>query len=118
MSENKYDKENVFAKIIRGEIVSERVGENDNFIAIRDHAPHAPVHLLIIPKAQFSNLEQVDLNDDKFMAGLLRFARQMARQEGITSNYKLLMNVGSQIQQVQHLHLHLLGGWAEKDIPQ
>ena len=106
-----YDRENIFAKIIRGEIESKRVGESEHFVAIKDAYPQAPVHLLILPKRELKNLEAVGLEEVEYMGELLRFARQLAEEVGIAKNYQLHLNSGDQVQQVHHLHLHLMGGW-------
>lgn len=104
----------IFTKIINREIPATIHYEDEEFIAIDDIHPAAPVHVLIIPKAELATLELVDLADEKFHARLLMTARKVAQQLGIAENYKLMMNVGRQVQQVHHIHLHLLGGW-DKD---
>ena len=106
--------ETIFSKIIRREIPSSIRFEDEDFIVINDIYPKAPVHVLIIPKKAYESLEAVDLNDDVFYAKLLKKARQIAKELEISDNYKLFMNVGEMIQGVQHLHLHLMGGWKSK----
>jgi histidine triad (HIT) family protein len=109
--------DSIFTKIINKEIPATIHYEDDAFIAINDINPKAPVHILIIPKKPYQTLEKVDLNDSEFHYQLLATARKVAKQMGIQDNYKLFMNVGERVQQVQHIHLHLTGGWpAEKDI--
>lgn len=103
--------DSIFTKIINKEIPAKIEYEDSEFIAIHDMHPAAPVHMLIIPKEQIMSLEKVSIEDDQFHAKLLTTARKVARLMGIADNYKLLMNVGPQVQAVHHIHLHLLGGW-------
>lgn len=103
--------ETIFSKIIRREIPSTIRFEDDDFIVINDIYPKAPVHVLIIPKKAYESLEAVDLNDDVFYAKLLKKARQVAKELDISNNYKLFMNVGKDVQDIQYLHLHLMGGY-------
>ena len=101
----------IFTKIINRELPSTIVYEDNKFIAIKDIHPQAPVHILIITKEPLPNLETIDINDLNFHASLVITARKIAHQLNIADNYKLLMNVGVKVQDVQHIHLHLLGGW-------
>lgn len=105
----------IFDKIIRREIPSTIRFEDDDFIVINDIHPKAPVHVLIIPKKAYESLEAVDLNDDAFHAKLLKKARLVAKELGIADNYKIFMNVGKDVQDVHHMHLHLIGGWRNKE---
>jgi len=101
----------IFTKIIKREIPATIRYEDDDFIAIDDISPIAPVHVLIIPKHPYPSLEAVELEDATFHATLLQLARSLARKLDIDENYKLLINVGAQVQAVPHLHVHLIGGW-------
>ncbi|MDQ5931159.1 MAG: histidine triad family protein [Patescibacteria group bacterium] len=103
--------DSIFTKIINREIPATIEFEDDEFIAIHDIHPAAPVHLLIIPKKPLETLESVPVEDDAFHAKILKVARQLAQKLGISDNYKLMMNVGKKVQMVHHIHLHLLGGW-------
>lgn len=103
--------DSIFTKIINKEIPATIRYEDEQFIAIDDIHPAAPVHILIIPKEPLKNLENVSVEDEQFHASLLLTARKVAKEAGINDNYKLMMNVGPQVQAVQHIHLHLLGGW-------
>lgn len=114
MVKTKQDTESIFTKIIKGEIPTTRRYEDDDFIVINDIHPIAPVHVLIITKEPYPSLEAVPETNRDFHAELLLLARKMAKQLGIADNYKLFMNVGEHVQQVQHLHLHLYGGWKNK----
>lgn len=107
--------ESIFTKIINREIPATIVYEDDTFIAFNDIKPKAPVHVLLVPKHPHETLESVALDDDTFHAQLLQTARKVAAQVGIQDNYKLHMNVGTQVQLVPHIHLHILGGWTLGD---
>lgn len=104
-------KKTVFSKVIDRELPATIHFENDEFIVIDSIDRKAPVHVLIIPKKAYANLEVVSYQDQDFHARLFLLCRQMAKKLKIVDNYKLHLNVGSQVQQVQHLHVHLLGGW-------
>lgn len=103
--------DSIFTKIINREIPAHIEYEDDQFIAIHDINPAAPIHILIIPKEPLETLEFVPVDNDHFHANLLKIARTVAQKLGISENYKLMMNVGKKVQMVHHIHLHLLGGW-------
>lgn len=105
----------IFTKIIKREIPAQIVYEDDEFIVFHDAFPKAPVHVLIVPKEEIRTLEALEL-DDAFQLRLLALARKMARELGIADNYKLLMNVGEDVQMVKHIHLHLRGGWSPEEL--
>ncbi len=102
----------VFCKINRGEIPSEVVFRNEGCFVIRDIAPKAPVHLLIIPIVHFTYLTGMTPEFAPIAADMLDAARLVAEQEGVTdSGYRLVINQGDNSgQEVPHLHMHLLGG--------
>jgi histidine triad (HIT) family protein len=106
--------DSIFTKIIKREIPAKIRFEDDDFIVIDDLYPKAPVHVLIIPKIAYESLEAVPSDDHDFHHKLLAVARQVAKQLGISDNYKLFMNVGKQVQDVHHLHLHLMGGYSKE----
>ncbi len=106
------DQECIFCRIVRGEIPSERVYENELVLAFRDIEPAAPTHVLIIPKEHIASVSHL-VEDDKALAGeLLLAAGLVALQEGLLENgYRVATNTGEWGgQSVDHLHLHLLGG--------
>ncbi|MBQ1266514.1 MAG: histidine triad nucleotide-binding protein [Proteobacteria bacterium] len=108
MSQN----DNLFKKIMRGEIPSSKVYEDDEILAFRDIAPAAPVHILIVPKAPLDSLDELT-DDDAMIAGkLLICASKLAKELGFASNgYRCVINTGKDAgQTVPHLHLHLLAG--------
>ena len=100
----------LFCKIMRGEIPSAKVYENDKVYAFRDINPQAPVHVLIIPKKHVANV--IEGARDGLMNDLCDAAAEIARQEGVDeSGFRLITNCGADAcQSVKHLHLHLLGG--------
>jgi len=108
MSQN----DNLFKKIIRGEIPSSKVYEDDEIYAFRDIAPAAPIHILIIPKAPLDSLNELT-DDDAAIAGkLLVRASKLAKELGFAENgYRCVINTGKDAgQTVPHLHVHLLAG--------
>ncbi|MBQ6449698.1 HIT domain-containing protein [bacterium] len=100
----------VFERIRDREIPAQFEYEDDQVMAFRDIHPQAPVHVLIVPKVAYPTLEDIPPEDD-LQLKLILVARQVANKLGIAKNYRLLMNVGRQVQEVAHVHLHLLGGW-------
>jgi histidine triad (HIT) family protein len=108
-----YDPDNVFARILRGEIPSDRVYEDDEFIAFRDIAPAAPVHVVLIPRGEPpASLAGLTSEDASWAGRLLVAAAEIARRLGIEeSGYRVVFNCGRDAGQVvSHLHAHVLGG--------
>ncbi|BDV30712.1 HIT domain-containing protein [Microbacterium terricola] len=101
----------IFSRILAGEIPSEIVGETDNAFAIRDIAPQAPVHLLVIPKTQdYRNVVELAAGDPDLLAELIGLANSLAT-EHTGGDFRLVFNTGpSAGQTVFHVHAHLLGG--------
>ncbi|MBB6096958.1 histidine triad (HIT) family protein [Deinobacterium chartae] len=100
----------IFERIIDREIPSSIVYEDDAFIAIKDIAPKAPVHLLVIPKRLSTRLDEIE--DVQDMGQLFLTATKVARQH--LGDYRLVVNVGKGGgQEVFHTHVHILGGWAD-----
>jgi histidine triad (HIT) family protein len=101
----------VFAKIIKGEIPSKKVFENERILAIEDIAPAAPVHILIMPKKPIVKLQDVKEEDLPLITEMIQVAQHLADELGIADGYRLLTNSGAGGgQMVMHLHFHLLGG--------
>ena len=101
----------LFCKIIRGEIPSTCVYEDDSVYAFRDINPQAPVHVLVIPKKHISSMDQVEEASDQELGACLRAVRLVAQQEGLTEGYRVVSNCGPHAcQSVPHLHFHVLGG--------
>ncbi|MEX0961595.1 MAG: histidine triad nucleotide-binding protein [Simkaniaceae bacterium] len=107
----------LFQKIINNEVPSEKVFENERFIVIKDIAPKAPVHLLIIPKQVFKSFQEIDHQNLPILAEVGEIAQEMARKFQVEQGYRLLTNVGSDAgQTIFHLHFHLIGGKPLKDM--
>jgi histidine triad (HIT) family protein len=102
----------IFCRIVRGEVSSERLREDGELIVIRDIAPMAPVHLLIIARQHVGSLNEVNEQHQGLLGEMTVAAVQEASNQGLQSNgYRLVMNCGRDAGQgVEHLHLHLLGG--------
>ncbi len=108
-----YDPGNIFARILRGEIPSQRVYEDAFAVAFHDLHPQAPVHVLVIPRGAYVSWADFSANaSDAEIAGFVRAVGAVARQLGLEeSGYRLLANAGLDAhQEVPHLHVHLFGG--------
>ncbi len=108
-----YDPNNIFAKILRGEIPCRKAYEDDFALAFHDINPQAPVHILVIPKAPYISWDDFSANaDDATIAGFVRAVGTVARDNGLVApGYRMLANVGQHgHQEVPHLHVHLFGG--------
>ena len=107
------DSDCLFCKIASGEMGTEFLYENDHLVVFRDINPHAPVHLLIVPKRHIRSVNDLTDDDRSILAEMIMAAGEMAKLENVDkSGYKLLFNVekgGGQV--IFHLHLHLMGGW-------
>lgn len=101
----------IFSRIIAREIPADIVLESDTLIAIRDIAPKAPVHILVIPKTEeFSNVAELAAGDSGLLAELVAAAQQVA-DEHCGGQYRLIFNTGENAgQTVFHVHAHVLGG--------
>ena len=105
------EKDNIFAKMVRGEIPVEKVIETDSLIAIRDIAPQAPVHVLIIPRKGLKNISSAADEDKALLGEMLLAARDLAKKLGVEDGMRLVINEGEEAgQTVPHLHMHLLAG--------
>lgn len=101
----------LFEKIIDREIPADIVYEDDTVIAFRDINPHAPVHLLVVPKKAIPTIDDIRPEDEALVGKLFRVASLVAGENGLDNGYRVVMNCGSDGQQsVYHIHLHLLGG--------
>ena len=104
----------LFCKIVAGEIPSTMVHEDDLVVAIRDIAPRAPTHILVMPREHIPSAAGLTESHGPLLGRLFAVAAELARDEGIVdAGYRLTINVGSGAgQSVPHLHLHLMGGRA------
>lgn len=104
-------KENLFQKILDGEIPADIVYEDEHCLAFRDINPQAPTHILIIPRKVIATHDEIVDGDRELLGHLHLVAKKLADQEGLSEGYRLVLNCKEQAgQTVPHLHLHLLGG--------
>lgn len=105
------DKDCIFCKIIRGEIPSAKVYEDDKMLVFKDIEPKAKVHLLAIPKDHFKLLSEADGERAEIIKYMLGKIPQIAAENGCKNGYRLVINQGDDAgQTVFHLHVHILGG--------
>jgi len=103
----------LFCRIIRGEIPSKKVYEDEHSFAFEDINPQAPTHVLIIPKRHIVGLKEATAEDAQAIGHSHLVAAKLARERGIEDGYRTVYNVGPKAgQSVFHLHLHLIGGRA------
>ena len=108
-----YDDDNIFAKILRGEIPSKRVYEDEWAIAFHDINPQASIHILVVPRGKYVSWDDFSAKAPaEEIAGFVRAVGKIAREHGLVEpGYRLLANVGAHGgQEVPHLHVHLFGG--------
>ena len=107
------EKDCIFCQIAQGQTDTEMLYQSDSLVVFKDINPHAPVHLLLVPKKHIRSVNDITETDQEILAELIMVAKEMAREHGVAgSGYKLLYNVekgGGQL--IFHLHLHLIGGW-------
>jgi histidine triad (HIT) family protein len=108
-----YNDQNIFAKILRGEIPSKTVYEDDHALAFHDINPQAPQHILVIPKGAYVSWDDFAAKaSDTEIAGFVRAVGTVAREAGMVEpGYRLLANIGQHgHQEVPHLHVHIFAG--------
>ena len=108
-----YDDDNIFAKILRGEIPCDKVDEDHHTLAFRDINPQAPTHILVIPKGRYVSWDDFSATaPDAEIAAFVRMVGKIARQAGLVEpGYRLLANTGADAhQEVPHLHVHIFAG--------
>lgn len=101
-----------FCRIVAGTLPSQIVTQSEECLAFRDIAPHAPVHVLVIPKVHVSSADELTESNASLVAHMVLLAQQAAEIEGIReSGYRLIMNNGDDaLMSVSHLHMHVIGG--------
>jgi histidine triad (HIT) family protein len=106
------DENCLFCKIIKGEIPSEKVYEDDRVLAFKDINPQAPTHILLIPKDHIARIDEVTESDRDLMGYLMEMVAVIAKQEGLSEQgFRTVINCGeSSGQEVFHIHLHIMGG--------
>jgi histidine triad (HIT) family protein len=108
-----YDDSNIFARILRGEIPSKTVYEDEHVLAFHDINPLSPTHILVIPKGPYVSWDDFsERASGAEIAGFVRAVGRIARDQGLVADgYRLLANVGlNSGQEVPHLHVHIFGG--------
>lgn len=102
----------IFCRIIRGEIPSRKVFEDDRILVMEDIAPHAPLHLLMLPKRHFANCLDMSVEDEALVGYIFRKGGEIAREKGYdASGFRIVQNNGAGAgQSVFHIHFHLLAG--------
>jgi histidine triad (HIT) family protein len=101
----------IFCKIIRGEIPSRKVYEDEEIFAFHDINPAAPVHFMIIPKQHIASLAEADMGYQQVLGRMLAKAGELARSQGLNDGFRTIINTGRiGHQEVYHLHMHILGG--------
>jgi histidine triad (HIT) family protein len=108
-----YDRNNVFARILRGEIPCKKVYEDEHVLAFHDISPQTPTHILVIPKGEYVSLDDFSGKaPEAEITALVRALGYIAREQGVVeSGYRILANCGADAhQEVPHFHVHLFGG--------
>lgn len=108
-----YDPDNIFARILRGEVPCKKIFENDHALSFHDINPQAPVHALVIPKGAYVDMDDFSTNASvEKIAALFRAVGETAHELGIVEQgYRILSNCGiNGGQEVPHLHIHIFGG--------
>ncbi|HEY6862806.1 MAG TPA: histidine triad nucleotide-binding protein [Burkholderiales bacterium] len=101
----------IFCKIVRGEIPSRKVYEDDEVLAFHDIHPLAPVHFMIIPKHHLASLADADMSHQALLGKMLALAPRLAREQGSPDGFRTIVNTGRVgAQEVYHLHMHVIGG--------
>ena len=101
----------LFCKIVKGDIPSSKVYEDELCLAFYDIDPQAPTHFLVIPKAHIGSVSEVNEENAAVVAHIFQVIPQIAKAEGLENGYRIVSNCGPDAgQTVQHLHFHILGG--------
>jgi len=107
-----YDDQNIFAKILRGDIPNQTVYENDHALAFNDINPQAPVHVLVIPKGAYVSLDHFARDASPAeQAGFMQAVAEVCRLTDVAQGFRAIANIRSHgVQDVPHYHLHIIGG--------
>lgn len=101
----------IFCKIVRGEVPSRKIYEDDDIFAFHDVHPAAPVHFMIIPKLHLPSLNECGPEHEALLGRMLTAAQRLARENGSPDGFRTIINTGRVgRQQVYHLHIHVIGG--------
>jgi len=105
----------IFCKIIKGEIPSKKVYEDDDVFAFHDIHPAAPVHFMLIPKLHIASLADVEERHRNLLGKIILLAARLAKEQGCTDGFRTIINTGRVGgQEVYHLHVHIIGGGTEQ----
>ena len=101
----------VFCKIVRGEIPSKKVYEDEDILAFHDIQPLAPVHFMLIPKRHIASLAETTADDAMVLGRILTLTARLAKEQGSPEGYRTIVNTGRiGRQDVMHVHVHVVGG--------
>jgi histidine triad (HIT) family protein len=101
----------IFCKIVRGEIPSRKVYEDDEVLAFHDIHPVAPVHFMLVPKRHVASLMEADDSHAEQLGRMLVLGARLAKEQGLTEGFRTVINSGrGGGQEVFHLHIHIIGG--------
>jgi histidine triad (HIT) family protein len=101
----------IFCRIVRGEIPSQKVYEDDEVLAFKDAHPAAPVHVLLVPKLHIASLYEAGPGHAPLLGRLLGLTGRIAREQGAADGFRTIVNTGRVGgQEVYHLHIHVIGG--------
>ena len=101
----------IFCKIVRGEIPSKKIYEDDEMIAFHDIHPQAPVHFMLVPKRHIASLAEATPDDAPVLGRMLTLAGRLAREQGSPDGFRSVINTGRiGRQDVMHVHIHIIGG--------
>jgi histidine triad (HIT) family protein len=105
------DPDCIFCRIVRGEIPSRKVFDDEDVFAFHDVRPQAPVHFLIVPKEHVATLYDAGMAQHRALGKMLALAGELARKEGAAEGFRTIINTGRVgHQEVYHVHMHVLGG--------
>ena len=111
MSDARITADCIFCRIVRGEIPSKKVYEDEDVFAFHDARPQTPVHFLIVPKEHVPTLYDAGMAQHRAFGKMLALAGELARKEGAADGFRIIINTGRVgHQEVYHVHMHVLGG--------
>lgn len=101
----------IFCKIIAGEIPSKKAYEDEEILAFYDITPHAPIHILVVPKQHIESLDAITAETAPIVGKIALVIKKIAGEQGLDKGYRVITNIGEHgAQSVKHLHFHILGG--------
>ena len=101
----------IFCKIIKGDIPSSKVYEDEKCYAFRDINPQAPTHILVVPKNHIASVDAINEENADVVAHIFTVIPKIAKAEGLSNGYRVITNIGEDgCQSVKHLHFHIVGG--------